>query len=226
VTLYARADLLSAAVPRSHGGCGERHDRPYENGAPDKLWVLDCPQCELELRDSPHWSATISEIPETHDEQIIREDQEKRGQRDAATGTAQALEKLSALGDLPGVLAQLALLLTGQGGQTPQLQTATCPSGHQSLVGTKFCGECGSPMFGELTQTFTMDTTVATQDLLVPATWVEAPEPLSDEVSTEVVDNTDLDALSLTQLREIARTRGVRTARSKAEQLELLQGTQ
>lgn len=226
MTLYARADLLSTAVPRSHGGCGESHNRPVENGAPVKLWELNCPHCEFELRDSPHWSATVSEIPETHDEQIQREDQEKRGQRDAATGTAQALEKLSALGDLPGVLAQLALLLTGQNGQAPELESVACPNGHANLVLAKFCGECGIPMFMGSSTVTNWPLNLPSPDLRIPEAWTEPLEPVEDEVSTEVADSSDLDAMSLTELREVARAQGVRTARSKAEQLQLLRDAQ
>jgi hypothetical protein len=41
-------------------------------GAPVKVWALTCPQCEDFLRSDPHWSSTISKIPETYDETIDR----------------------------------------------------------------------------------------------------------------------------------------------------------
>jgi hypothetical protein len=46
MTLYARGDLMAVSVPESSGGCGNTHSRPVRDGAPEKLWGLDCPKCE------------------------------------------------------------------------------------------------------------------------------------------------------------------------------------
>lgn len=105
MTLYARSDVLQTSVPRTAGGCGEAHGRPTPKGAPVKIWALNCPPCENHLRSDDQWSATVSGIPETPDEQEVREDQEKRGQRALENATGTALQKL---GDLPEVMAQIA----------------------------------------------------------------------------------------------------------------------
>jgi hypothetical protein len=46
MTLYARGDLMAVSVPETSGGCGTVHSRPVRDGAPDKLWALDCTACE------------------------------------------------------------------------------------------------------------------------------------------------------------------------------------
>jgi thiol-disulfide isomerase/thioredoxin len=199
MTLYAMSSLSSSAVPVSHGGCGVRHSRPVKNGAPVKLWALDCPPCETELRDSPHWAPTISEIPETYDEKIEREDKEKRGEREAAAATSHALERLAPLGDLPALLAALLAANTGAGAP-PVLETSTCPDGHENLVSTRFCGQCGTPMVGRM----------ATQAVADPQDTVPAAE-------------TSLEDKSLPELRDIAQSLGVKAARSKADQIKLIQ---
>jgi hypothetical protein len=73
-----------------------------------------------------------------------------------------------------------------------------------------------------MASTITLNDLVAARDLQIPDAWLEAPEPPRDEVSTEVTDTPDYDALSLPELREVARSRGLRTTRSKAEQIQVL----
>lgn len=46
MTLYARGDVMCIGVPVTSGGCGDTHSRPVRDGAPVKLWALDCPGCE------------------------------------------------------------------------------------------------------------------------------------------------------------------------------------
>lgn len=143
MTLYAASHLVWVGVSADHGGCGEGHGRPVENGAPAKLWALDCPPCEDHLRHDPHWSATISEIPETHDERIQREDFDKRGVLDERRLMAMALARLTGL-ELPDTIAT-ALKGTLPNGAAAQM---ICPGGHANAPGQKFCGECGTPMHG------------------------------------------------------------------------------
>lgn len=199
MTLYAMTSLCSTAVPRSHGGCGERHDRPVKNGAPEKLWRLDCPACETELRDSPHWAPTISEIPETYDEKIQREDQEKRGQRALEDATSKALQKLENMPDAMAALTQW--LIAQNGGTAPNLSTTTCPNGHATLVSGKFCGECGAPMVPD---------------------WAERVATTEPADTPPATGETSLEDKGLPELREIALSLGVKTARSKADQIKLI----
>ena len=142
MTIHSRSDVAAVTISPEHGGCGDLHSRPVRNGAPVKLWSLDCEACEEVLRkDShPHWSPTISGIPETPDEKEYREDQEVKGQRDQHNQTADALAKLATLGDLPAAIAKLAEMFNG-GDSRKSLVCPTCSTSNSSDA--RFCGECG-----------------------------------------------------------------------------------
>lgn len=139
--VYARADLASVTVSAAHGGCGQVHTRPAPGGNPVAVWKLDCAACENHLRTDALWSATVSEIPETPDEALTREDWEKRGVRDRDNVLALALGKLAGV-DLPDTLRMPIA------GQRPHLAaiagTLVCARGHDCEPGSKFCPECGS----------------------------------------------------------------------------------
>lgn len=149
MSAFARSDVLYTAPTLADGGCGRGHSRPVVQGAPVKIWELnDCPQCENYLRNhDPHWAGTISEIPETPDEVLLREDQELRGKRDAATATAQSLEKIA---NLPEGMATAFASAFAEALKTlnaaPALPTADkrCPGGHLVPRDAKFCPECGA----------------------------------------------------------------------------------
>ncbi|MFE3933171.1 hypothetical protein ACFXPJ_05065 [Streptomyces goshikiensis] len=81
------------------------------------LWSLSCARgCEDVLRQDPRWAGEVSSVPETPDETRVREDQEKRGIREQSDATAEALQRLGQLGDLPGVLAAFMEYLAAQTG--------------------------------------------------------------------------------------------------------------
>ncbi len=136
---YAREDLASVTVSAAHGGCGQVHTRPAPGGNPVAVWKLDCPQCEKHLASDPLWAATVSEIPETPDAKLMREDWEKRGIKDRDNVLALALGKLAGV-DLPETLrmpelAQQAQAIAGK---------LVCEAGHDCDPGSKFCPECGA----------------------------------------------------------------------------------
>jgi hypothetical protein len=145
MTLYAANDRVAVSVsPDGEEGCGTTHRRPFTNGAPEKLWALDCPQCENHLRHDPGWSTTLSEIPETHDEKKSREDYEKRGAKDVNTMLALALARMTG-GEIP---ATVAAMITGNKQHIPGVIAGTilCVDGHENPAGVKFCGECGAKL--------------------------------------------------------------------------------
>lgn len=82
VTLYARSDLASVAIPVESGGCGVQHTRPVIGGAPVRLWHIDCPQCTTFLKGDDLWSLNPAKIPLTPDEENMveqmREDEARR----------------------------------------------------------------------------------------------------------------------------------------------------
>lgn len=145
MTVYARSDVASVSISQRHGGCGETHSRPVFDGAPVKEWALSCGPCENHLRHDTHlWATFSTSIPETPDEITRREEQEKRGMRDQASATAQALDNMGAM---PEAFRQLAQALLNQQNQNAPLDTprTLCINGHL-VSGTKFCPECGTSM--------------------------------------------------------------------------------
>jgi len=142
VTVYAASSIVYVAVSPEHGGCGESHVRPVVQGAPAKVWGLECPRCEDHLRSDPHWSPVISKIPETFDEKLTREDFEKRGVLDERALMAMALARLTGL-ELPETL-RARITGSGPGGFVPG--TVECGQGHENRPGSKFCAECGAVM--------------------------------------------------------------------------------
>ena len=254
MTLYARSDLVQVTIPRNQGGCGLPHTRPVDEGVPAKIWALDCQTCEDSIRAEltikeqthPHWSGTISGIPETPDEEAQREDEERRGQREAATVNRAALESLSTL---PQVLQQMtAMFAAGQLpaiGQQLAAATVTCANGHPNLGNVKFCGECGTPIIigGNAaitrisipsapvttapqlsadpgTSTFTRGSIAVVDPELDPST--KAPIDIAD--TSTVIETESLAGKPLAVLREIAKARGLPTKRSIKEQVAVLEG--
>lgn len=147
MTVYGRNDVAAVTISEAHGGCGRTHSRPVEHGAPAKLFVLSCDDgCENHLRHDPQWSSTISELPECHDEQLSREDFEKRGALDERKLMAMALAKLTGI-EIPDTIAGM---ITGAAPHIAGL--LECPAGHGQPPGSKFCNECGAPMSAPVTK--------------------------------------------------------------------------
>ena len=149
MTLYATSNLVAATVPAENGGCGVEHRRPVISGAPQNPWGLDCPPCEDFLRknNADQWSATLSEIPETYDEKLAREDFDKRGAKDKDAILTLALARLAGI-DSRELPESLTRMISGVPAHVPLAGKMVCPQGHDSPAGMKFCGQCGSPMSG------------------------------------------------------------------------------
>lgn len=211
MSVYARSDVGYVAVPVTSGGCGGSHRRPTdETGALVKVWQLDCPACGNFLRHDPHWGGMISEIPETPDEVRVREDEERRGQRETAAATSHALVQIA---DLPNGMATafataFAEALKVMNG-TPSLPAADkrCPGGHPVPQDAKFCPECGARSW---------QAPKVVESTVVPET---APSPDPGWSLNASFDLNALEACSMPQLREIANKVGARTKRSRDEQI-------
>jgi hypothetical protein len=144
MSVYARSDLAAVTVSEAHGGCGKTHHRPASDGNPALLWELDCADCCNHLRSDPLWSSTRAELPETYDEKIARERDEKTGRLDRDKQIVDALIKLGDLGGLPAALAEalashgiVPAALAGQ---------VVCGNGHDNQPGNRFCAACGVSM--------------------------------------------------------------------------------
>ncbi len=101
MTVHARSDVSGVSISVAHGGCGETHSRPVNDGVPEKTWSLSCPQCEEFLRFDPCWSAIHDSVPETPDEVTAREENKKRSDADTQHMTAKAVAVL------PEILSQM-----------------------------------------------------------------------------------------------------------------------
>lgn len=217
MTVWARNDVCAVSISPEHGGCGESHTRPVVKGAPVKIWALTCHGgCEDHLRGNSLWSGTPEGVPETPDEMNIRLDVERRGQLEQQATMASALNDLAKLGDLPAMIALLAQSMAGNGpqqltGQTVQL----CRNGHRNPEGTKFCGECGADM----------NDGVGKAPVAEVTTTPEAGTEQAESTSEPGIDLTTLDpeTARLADLKKIADQVGAPTARSKAEQISLIQ---
>lgn len=235
--VYARNDLLSIVVTRENGGCGTTHERPKAtDGIPVKVWGLACSHgCENVLRHDSSWSSTLNGIPETPDEQAVREDHEKRTQADSAAATTEALVELSKLGDLPEALAQLAQIMVTQHTTTAEM---VCPEGHRNNVSARFCASCGVPL---VVATPAVDTDTS-EDAPAPVhadTPHESEAPVHHQIELTAKASVDaaeteerhhvavpsrqkLEEMNLPALRDLARSLGVKTTRARADQINYI----
>jgi len=220
VTLYARSDVASITVPVASGGCGHSHSRPVINGAPAKIFKLDCPDhCEPYLRGErkqkilryqidkttgqavrqervadadPMWSSTPDTIPLTPDEERTNAVRTERGRMQIEM--LQALAAIRSTGI--NVPAEALYLLERELPAGVLNGTVLCANGHDNAAGLKFCGECGVSM--------------AARSAIAP------PEP--DEPAP-----VDLGRLHVQSLRKMARDRGLPDRGSKDDLIGRLQ---
>ncbi len=150
MTLYSRSDVALILIPAEIGGCGEPHSRPVIDGAPQHPWALPCSACEdyLRVHMPDQWSATTTEIPETHDEKLAREKAEKSGKLDRENQMAAALVELAKLGQLPEAIGKAFAQIAAASGAAvqPLAGMLECPSGHATAAPAKFCAECGAAL--------------------------------------------------------------------------------
>ena len=210
MSLYARSDVLSVSISAAHGGCGASHGRPVNNGAPARTWRLDCQQCETVLKEDPLWAATVSEIPETPDEQHVREDRDKRGAKEQSEATAQALAELAKLGDLPAALAGFTDYMTRQA--VGAAGDVVCPAGHRGQSGARFCAVCGASMDAVPPPAEVPSLEYAVDSHVVED--VPLPEPPAAEPP--------LESLPYSELKRLAATMGLSGKGTKPELLERL----
>lgn len=219
ISLYARSDLMSVAIPATSGGCGASHSRPVHNGAPAREWQLDCPPCESYLKGDrkrkilkttpgdpklgipakqervadcdPHWSSTSESIPLTPDEQRTNSTRTERANHQIQM--IQALAALRAAGtDIP---FETAWLMERELPSSFVKGTVMCPNGHENTAGGKFCSECTVSM-------------TAQKEL----------DPPEEEI-TEI----PLDKLHVATLRKMCRERKLSDSGGKTEMIERLE---
>jgi hypothetical protein len=136
--VYARSDVVCVTVSHSHGGCGTVHARPVVNGAPAKVWSVDCPQCKDYLAKDPLWSTTLADVPSSPDEDLARDNAEKSTTRSREDIMALALAKIAGL--------PVTEFLGGMLGQAADQGTVKCVNNHENFPSAKFCAECGAPL--------------------------------------------------------------------------------
>lgn len=169
MTLYARSDVCSIAIPVSSGGCGAQHTRKVTRGVPDKVFSIDCPPCESYLKGDRRpkklvyqtdpktgqvlrqervadgdsmWSSTIDTIPLTPDEERTNTVRSERGRMQIEM--LQALAALRSTGvEVP---PEAMWLLERELPQGVLRGTVVCANQHDVPAGNKFCPECGISM--------------------------------------------------------------------------------
>jgi hypothetical protein len=209
MTVYARSDVMSVALSTSHGGCGATHTRPVTQGVPDAVWQLNCVACENHLRHDPLWATMPADVPETPDEERIREDRDKKGALDRDRLLTDAILTIAqSQGNLPEQLARALLALNGQ---VPETVDRPCRAGHPNKPDSRFCSTCG-----------------VTLEDAEPVSIVEsAADPTEPGVPTDPDPTivSDLTAMSLRDLRTLAQDRGLDIVGTKAQLIERLSGT-
>lgn len=231
MTLYARSDLMSVAVPVTSGGCGNSHSRPVKGGAPAKTWGLTCPQCEAYLRGDlkdriirvipgdkelqipsrmehiadadPHWSTTPEGIPLTPDEQNINKIRAKKG--DEELSRLQALIAAKAAGiDVP----PNAMWLLEQTFDPRVIKgMVVCADGHENTSGARFCSTCGITMNGKAA-------------IAPPGENIQIQSPFSVDAEPEI----PLTSLHVATLKKMARERGLPDKGKKEDLIAILGG--
>lgn len=232
---------MSVSLSAAHGGCGKTHSRPVEHGAPVHPWALDCSACENHLRASdPHWSPTVSEIPETPDETKAREDLTKRSERSSADLTALMLARLAGDAGAEMTIQQLmgmragaegspslcpeghknpptAKFCTECGQQVTPAGMVRCPDGHESPAGSKFCVECG-----QTTASAPQKAVEAPAQSETPAPPAAAPGPSTPAGKAQ--GRQRLRDMRLEDLQALARERGLPPGGTRAELIGRLKG--
>jgi hypothetical protein len=208
MVLHARSDVQGAIIPVSSGGCGQLHSRPVKDGAPAKMWHLDCLKCCAVLKDDPLWAGTVSEIPETPDEQHVREDRDKRGAKEQSEATGAALEELA---KMPGILEALTALVAGQ--KIEVAAVVPCRDCGVSVTDEqRFCTECGARDPAEAALVPDAPSSAFAVD-----SYKVADVPLPDDEPP-----VDLAALPYSKLKQLAVTRGLSGKGTKPELIERL----
>lgn len=200
--LYGRNDVMSVAVPLTAGGCGAMHSRPVSDGVAADEWNLEsvCVVCAAALRGDPLWAAMPSEIPETPDERTVREDAEKRGERQIK----KSQERLSVQ---QGELNERIVELLERGGRgsvaepDPDLIARLVAEQVQKILGNR------------------------EQFSLVPEAEAEAEAPVPGKITVPTDGSVDLMLLHVRTLGKMCRDRGLDSSGGKTDLIARLMGT-
>jgi hypothetical protein len=220
--LFSRSDVMSISIPSASGGCGRNHIRPVRNGAPDKVFKIECAPCEGYLKGDrkpqvlryeldpnthtvlsqqrvadadPHWASTPYATSETPDERKTHKRQMEMGEKQLATIQALTAAKAAGINVPPEALFMIEHYLPGQVVQG----TVLCADKHENPAGIKFCGECGMSMN-------------AKAEVEPPVKEIPADEPAG----------IPLDMLHIATLKKLCREAGLSDRGKKPELIERL----
>lgn len=197
--LYARSDVVSVGVSPDAGGCGDSHGRPVVDGAPSKVFELDCPQCTAVLQYDVQWSKHSDDVPKTPDEQQAIDEEAKRG-----------------------MIANKADLAAGiaEGIATGMSSMSTCRNcGKMNFGGAKFCGECGDKLGAP-----PRVENKSEEESKGGKTQAALKQRLDEEENTEdAEDGGSLKSMNLRTLRKRARQAGLDDTGTKEEVIARLE---
>ena len=169
ITVYARSDVCSIAIPKESGGCGAQHTRKVTRGVPEKIFSITCAPCESYLKGErkqkilryqidpktgqtvrqervadadPMFSASPDTIPLTPDEERTNTTRQERGRMQIEM--IQALAAMRATGIQ--VPPEAMWLLEREIPEGVLRGTILCVNNHDVPAGNKFCPECGVSM--------------------------------------------------------------------------------
>ncbi len=169
ITVYARSDVCSIAIPKESGGCGAQHTRKVTRGVPEKIFAITCGPCESYIKGDRKqkilkyhidaktgqsvrqervpdgdsmWGSTPDTIPLTPDEDRTNTTRQERGRMQIEM--IQALAAMRSTGIQ--VPPEAMWLLEREIPEGVLKGTVVCAEGHDNAAGVKFCSECGMSM--------------------------------------------------------------------------------
>lgn len=192
MTVYGRSDLCYVAISKDHGGCGEPHARPVVHGAPAKVWALTC---HSGCEDFLRHDPLWSVTPQGIPEtpdEVVTREDVEK--RGQIDQAASVAEALERLASLGDLPNALLTVMTQlmAGNQAKAIEPEK-----------RIIEEKPSP---------------ALEDAPAPDDPEEGYEPVSAPADALPA----LETLTMPDLREIATSRGLRTVRSKDEQIAII----
>jgi hypothetical protein len=184
------------------------------HGSPVKVWVLDCHACENHLRGDPNWAVDPEEIPETPDEVRLRENQEKRGEKNIASSLQASIASLASSQE--GMQKLMAIMTTAFAGLNPEVTKAlTALTVEPVMHGTRDNPTGIASPTRTRVDALEVERAELVDDLLEDDATPTDPNDGGEQAQ-------DLSKLTVKDLRQVARNRGLADTGVRAVLLERL----
>jgi hypothetical protein len=194
MTVYGRSDLCYVAISKDHGGCGEGHARPVVHGAPAAIWALTCHNGCEDFLRHDPLWSATAHGIPETPDEVVTREDVEK--RGQIDQAASVAQALERLASLGDLPAALRDVLIGVLGA--QQSKAVEPQAR---------------IIEERPAKALEDAAPADDPLEDP----EPPETPADAFP-------ELESMSMSDLKAIAEARGLKTARSKADQIAIILG--